>query len=119
VKGFRPGKEPPQIRKQMAMRQYGDVSATQERLIEMFSERSPEEAKRMMSRWRTGLLAGALALVLVGTALYWWTLVAGLIGHALAAVVFFLWWRLRSQQQTLDAMADTVAGRSRRHRKKK
>jgi Flp pilus assembly protein TadB len=118
VKGFRPGKEPPQIRKRRAMEQYGEVSATQERLIEMFSERSPEQAKRMMARWRAGLLAGAVALVLVGAGLYLWTLVAGLIVHALAVVVFFLWWRLRSQRETLETMADTVAGRGKGRRKK-
>ena len=118
VRGFRPGKEPPQIRKRIAMQQYGEVSATQERLIEMFSQRSPEEAKRMMARWRVGLLAGAVALVLIGAGLYLWSLVAGLIVHALAVAVFYLWWRLRMQRETLDTMADTVAGRGKGHRKK-
>jgi len=119
VKGFRPGKEPPQIRKRIAMQQYGEVSGTQERLIEMFSQRSPEESKRMMARWRVGLLAGAVALVLIGAGLYLWSLVAGLIVHALAVVVFYLWWRLRKQRETLETMADTVAGRGRGHQKKK
>jgi Flp pilus assembly protein TadB len=118
VKGFRPGKEPPQIRKRIAMQQYGEVSGTQERLIEMFSQRSPEAAKRMMARWRVGLLAGAVALVLIGAGLYLWSLVAGLVVHALAVVVFFLWWRLHKQRETLDTMADTVAGRGKGHRKK-
>jgi Flp pilus assembly protein TadB len=119
AKGFRPGKEPPQIRKRIAMQQYGEVSATQERLIEMFAQRSPEAAKRMMARWRTGLLAGAVALVLIGAGLYLWTVVAGLIVHVLAVVAFFLWWRLRRQRETLDAMADTVAGRGKGRRMKK
>jgi len=119
VKGFRPGKEPPQIRKRIAMQQYGEVSATQERLIEMFSQRSPEEAKRMMSRWRVGLLVGAVALVLIGAGLYLWTLVAGVVVHVLAVVVFYVWWRLRRQRETLETMADTVAGRSKGQRKKK
>lgn len=119
VKGFRPGKEPPQIRKRIAMEQYGEVSATQERLIEMFSERSPEEAKRMMARWRAGLLAGGVALILVGAGLYLWTLIAGFIAHALALVAFFFWWRLRSQREALETMADTVAGRGKGRRKKK
>jgi Flp pilus assembly protein TadB len=119
VKGFRPGKEPPQIRKRLALQQYGEVSATQERLIEMFAERSPEEAKRMMSRWRAGLLAGAVALVLVGAGLYLWTLVAGFIVHGLAVVAFYLWWRLRRQREALETMADTVAGRGKGQRKKR
>jgi len=118
VKGFRPGKEPPQIRKRMAMQQYGEVSATQERLIEMFSERSPEEAKRMMARWRAGLLAGAVVLGLIGAGLYLWTLVGGLVVHGLAVVLLVLWWRLLRQREALDTMADTVAGRGKGRRKK-
>jgi hypothetical protein len=101
------------------MQQYGEVSATQERLIEMFSERTPEEAKRMMARWRAGLLAGAVVLGLIGAGLYFWTLVGGLIVHALAIVLLVLWWRLRRQREALDTMADTVAGRGKGRRKKK
>lgn len=119
VKGFRPGKEPPQIRKRRAMQKYGDVSATQERLIEMFSERSPEEAKRMMARWRVGLLAGAVVLGLIGAGLYLWTLVGGITLHALTVVLLVLWWRLLRQREALDTMADTVAGRGKGRRKGK
>jgi membrane protein implicated in regulation of membrane protease activity len=73
----------------------------------------------MMARWRVGLLVGAVALVLIGAGLYLWTLVAGLVAHALAVVVFYVWWRLRRQRENLETMADTVAGRSKGQRKRK
>jgi len=113
VKGFRPGKEPPQLKKQRALQQFGDVSATQERLIEMFSERTPDESRRLMGRWRAGLLTGAVVLALLGGVLFRWTAVGGIILMAVALGVFFVWWRLRSQREALESMADAVSGRGR------
>jgi Flp pilus assembly protein TadB len=108
VKGFRPGKEPPHIRKQQAMRQYGQVDARQEQLLEMFAGRSPAESRRLLRRWRFGLLAGAILLAVLGAALYTWSLIAGGITHVLAGVVLYLWWRLQRQRDALEAMADAV-----------
>lgn len=110
VKGFRPGKEPPQLKKQRAKQRFGDVSASQERLIELFAERTPEESRTLMRRWRIALLAGAVALAIVGALLYGWSVIAGLIVHGLAVGTLFFWWRLHRQRDDLEAMADAVSG---------
>jgi len=110
VKGFRPGKEPPQLRKQRAKQQFGQVSATQERLIEMFAERTPAESRALIRSWTLGLLVGTLVLAVLGGVLYVWSLIAGVIVHVLAAVVLFFWWRLHRQREAFAAMADTVSG---------
>ncbi len=56
IKGFRPGKEPPGLRKAHAKKQFGDMNAAQERMVELFAERSPEESRKLISRWKTGAL---------------------------------------------------------------
>lgn len=117
IKGFRPGKEPPQLRKLRAREQFGDVTPTQERLIEVFAERSPDEARVLIRRWRIGLLAGAVVLAVLGALLYGWSIIAGVVVHVLAAVVLFLWWRLHRQRAALEAMADVVSGPGKRGRK--
>jgi len=120
VKGFRPGKEPPQLRKQQAKRQLGEVSAAQERLLEMFASRTPEESRTLMRRWRIGLFTAAAALLVAGALLYAWSIVAGAVVHVLAAIALGLGWRLHSQREALDAMAELAgakgggSGRSRR-----
>lgn len=114
VKGFRPGKEPPQLKKQRAKQQFGDVSAAQERLIELFAERSPEESRALMRRWRIALLAGAVVLAILGAVLYGWSVIAGVLIHILAAAALFLWWRLHRQRDDLEAMADAVSGGGKR-----
>lgn len=111
MKGFRPGKEPPQLRKRRAKEQFGEVNAAQERLIELFAERTPDESRTLMGRWRAGLLTGGIVLVILGAVLYGWSVVAGVIVHILAGALFFLWWRLRRQREQLEAMADAVSGR--------
>jgi Flp pilus assembly protein TadB len=110
MKGFRPGKEPPQIRKQRAKQQFGEVSASQERLIEMLSERSPEEARGLMRRWRIGLLVAGIVLAIGGGVLWVWSLVAGIVMEVLALVALALWWRLQRQREALDAMVKAVSG---------
>ncbi|MFW6079810.1 MAG: hypothetical protein ACODAE_09320 [Gemmatimonadota bacterium] len=109
--GFRPGKEPPRVRKQRAKQQLGEVNAAQERLIEAFAERSPEQSRALIRRWLIGLLAGAIVLAVVGAVLYAWSVIAGVVVHVIAAALLFLWWRLRRQRADLEAMADVVAGR--------
>lgn len=118
VKGFRPGREPPQVRKQQAKRQFGKVDARQERLIEMFAERSPTESRQLMRRWRAGLLTGTILLGILGALLYNWSVVAGVASHIAAGVVLFFWWRLYRQRDALEAMADAVSGPTRGRRKR-
>lgn len=111
IKGFRPGKEPPQLRKQRAKQQFGDLSPTQERLVEAFAERTPEEARGLIRRWKLGLLGAAVALAILAAVLFAWSAIAGAIVAVLAIVVFFLWWRVRRQSAELEAMADAITGR--------
>lgn len=119
MKGFRPGREPPQLKKQRAKQQFGDVSASQERLIELFAERSPDEARKLMRRWRVGFLAGGLALAVLGAVLYLWSPIAVVVAEIMALVLLVLWWRLHRQRDALEAMADAVSGPGKGKRKKK
>ena len=118
IKGFRPGKEPPQLRKRMARQQFGELSPTQERLVEAFAGRSPEEARAMIRRWKNVLLGVAVFLGILTAVLSAWSLVAAVIAGILAVVVFYLWWRLRRQSAELEAMADAVTGRPPRKRRR-
>lgn len=111
IKGFRPGKEPPQLRKQRAKQQLGDLSPTQERLVEAFAGRTPEEARAMIRRWKNVLLGMAIVLGILAAVLSMWSLVAAVIAGILTVVVFYLWWRLRRQSAQLEAMADVISGR--------
>jgi Flp pilus assembly protein TadB len=119
IKGFRPGKEPPELRKRRAKEQYGDVSATQERLIEVLAERTPGEARRLIRRWRIGLLAGAIVLAVVAAALLAWSWIAAAIAGVLAVVLLGLWWRMNRQREALEAMADAVGGPGKGRRKRR
>lgn len=118
VKGFRPGKEPPQLKKQRAKQQFGQVSGSQERLIDFFASRTPEQARSLMRRWRIGLLIAAIVLAIAGVFLYGWSIVAGVIAHILAGATLFLWWQLNRQRPQLEAMADAVSGGGRGRRKR-
>lgn len=110
IKGFRPGKEPPALKKRRAKEQFGDVGAAQERLIELFAERTPGESRALLRRWRIGLLAGAVVLAALAALLYAWSSLAAAVTGVFAVVALFLWWRLRRQREDLEAMADAVSG---------
>lgn len=119
VKGFRPGKEPPQLRKKIAKQQFGEMNAAQERMVELFAERSPEESRKLISRWKNGSLLLGVVLSVLAVALGFWSWIPGTIVAILAAVAFFVFLRMRSQQEGLEAMADAVAGRSPGGRRKR
>ena len=108
--GFRPGKEPPQLRKRKALEQYGDVGWAQERLIAAFAEQSPAESRKMIRRWTLALLAAGIVLAVVGAGLYLWSVIAGVVAHVVAVAVLVLWWRIHRQREALETMADTVGG---------
>lgn len=112
MKGFRPGKEPPHLRRQQARQQFGKVDAKQQRLIDMFADKSPEEARSMMRLWRVGLLAGAVVMSVLGALLFSWSVIAAVIAFVLAVVLFIVWMRLRQQREALEAIADAVSGPS-------
>lgn len=116
MKGFRPGKEPPQLRKKMAKQQFGEMNAAQERMVELFAERTPQESRALIARWKRGALLVGIVLSVLAVVLGLWSWIAGSIVAILAAVAFFAFLRLRSQQAGLEAMADAVAGRGARRR---
>lgn len=109
MKGFRPGKEPPELRKAHAKKQFGDMNAAQERMVELFAERSPEESRKLISRWKTGAFIAGVVLSVLTVLAWMWTWVAGAIVGVLAGVIFFVYFRLRAQTVQLEQMADTVA----------
>jgi hypothetical protein len=111
IKGFRPGKEPPQLRKKIAKQQFGEMNAAQERMVELFAERSPDESRELIARWKNGSLLVGVVLSVLAVALGLWSWIAGTVVAVLAAVAFFVYLRLRSQQAGLEAMADAVAAR--------
>lgn len=112
MRGFRPGKEPPHLRKQRAQQQLGpDANWAQKRLVDVLAERSPDQARAMMRRWRMALLAAVIALVVLGGLLYLWSVTAGIVVHLLAAVLLALWIQLRRKRRDFEAMADLVSGR--------
>lgn len=110
IRGFRPGKEPPELRKRRAQEQFGELSGAQRQLVEVFATRTPEEARTLIRRWTIGLLAGALVLFVAAAALFTWSTVAGAVVGFLAIVLLVLWWRIRSQRDALETMADAVSG---------
>lgn len=113
VKGFRPGKEPPQVRKQRAKQQLGgETNWAQDKLIEALSDRSPDEARGMMKRWRMVLLAAAVVVSIAGALLYGWSIIAGVIVHVIAVALFLFWFQLRRKQKDFEAMAELVSGGS-------
>lgn len=110
VKGFRPGKEPPHLRKQAARQQFADLSPAQERMVELFSDRSPQESRAMLAQWRRLSLGAAIALLLLAIAAWWWTPIAGVVVGLAAVAAGFIHLRLRLQRAALESMADAVAG---------
>jgi Flp pilus assembly protein TadB len=115
IKGFRPGKEPAHLRKRAARARLGqDASWAQKQAVELVADRSPEEVRRMMMRWTVGLLAAAAALIIAGAFLYGWAIWAGLGLHLVAAVLLFLWYRMRRQRAQLVKMAESFGKPPRR-----
>lgn len=119
IKGFRPGKEPPEMRKRAARQQFGEMNKAQERLVGMFAERTPAEAMALMRRWRLMLLGGAIVLGALAIALFFWSVIAGVITVIVALVVLFFWWNLHRQQAAFEAMADAVSGQPGGKRRRK
>ncbi len=111
VRGFRPGKEPPQLRKQRARQQLGgDANWAQKQLVDALADRSPAEARTLIRRWQAGILSAAILLVVLGVVLYMWSIVAGVVFHVIAIALFVLWLQLRRKQKDFEAMAELVSG---------
>lgn len=112
IKGFRPGKEPPQLRKKRARAQLGkDASWAQKQVVEAVGDKSPEEVQALMNRWTTILFIVTLALLGGGLLLYMWSIIAGVVVHLLTLGAAFLWFRVRGQRNQLVAMAESMGVR--------
>jgi len=109
VKGFRPGKAPPRLRKKQAKERLGDLNALQSRMVDLFADKTPEESRRLIGRWITGTLVAGSLLSILGVLAWMWTWIAGVPVAILAVIVFFAHFRLRAQRPELEEMAQTVA----------
>ncbi len=109
MKGFRPGKEPAHLKKQMAKARLGsDASWLQKQTVEAVAGRSPQDVRTMVRKWRVGLVAGAVLLAVLGVFLYAWSLTAGVVVHVLSAGLLFLAYRLRKHGQGLAELAQSL-----------
>ena len=109
VKGFRPGKEPPQLRQRAAKQQFTDLTPAQERLVNLFSERTPQESRALITRWLRLSLALTVGLVLLAVAAWLWIPVVGMIVGVTALLAGVIYIRLLTQRGAMEAMADAVA----------
>jgi hypothetical protein len=113
VKGFRPGKEPAHLRRQQAKAQLGkDATASQKRMVDLVSGRTPEEIQSMVNRWIGWMLAAALLLLVGGGVLYRWSLGAGIAVHVLAVVFLVFAYRMHRQRPGFVEAARTFGKRS-------
>ena len=90
--------------------QFGEMNAAQERMLDLFADRTPEQSKKLLGRWRLWSFVGGALLSLLSVFAWNWHWIAGAVVGLLAAAVFFVHLRMRSQRASLEAMADMAAG---------
>jgi Flp pilus assembly protein TadB len=113
VKGFRPGKEPAHLRRQQAKAQLGkDATASQKRMVDLVSDRTPEEVHSMVNRWIGWMLAAALLLIVGGGVLYRWSMGAGVAVLVLAVVFLVFAYRMHRQRPGFVEAARTFGRRT-------
>lgn len=106
VKGFRPGKAPPELKKRQARQRLGkDASWAQKQMVDAMAGQGPEKLQRSLRRWALGLLIAAIVAGVGGLFVYRWTILGGVAVHLLGAGLVFLWFRLRRQEKQLMEMA--------------
>ncbi len=109
IRGFRPGKAPTNLKKQMARVQLGsDASWVQKQTVEAVAGKSPQEVRTMVRKWTVGLVAGAVLLAVLGVFLYTWSLAAGVVVHGLTVGLLFLAYRFGRQGQGLADLANSL-----------
>ena len=109
VKGFRPGKAPPHLKRQQAKAQLGsDAGWAQKQAVEAVAGKSPEEVRAMVRKWMIAFFMGAVLLGLIGVLLYSWSVVAGVVIHIITAVLLVLGYRLRKQGDRLVQVAESL-----------
>lgn len=109
VKGFRAGKQPKSLSKRALKQQMPEMNRAQERLVDLFADRSPEESLKLVGQWhRYSLLAGIVLSVL--SVLGWtWSWIAGVLIALPAAAAFFIHLQIRGQRSELEQMAEAVS----------
>ncbi len=114
IKGFRPGKEPPHLRRKQAKDQLGkDASASQQKIIDLVAHRTPDEVHAMVTRWIwIASTFGVLNLVM-GYFLFGWHWLAGGGAIVLAVVLFVLAFRMRGQRKNFVQIAEMVGKKPR------
>jgi len=109
IKGFRPGKAPPQLKKRQAKAQLGsDATWAQKQTVEAVAGKTPQEVRAMVRKWSLGLVVAGVLLAVGGVFLYGWAVAAGVVVHELAAGRFFLAWRVRKQGEGLEQIAKSL-----------
>jgi len=109
IKGFRPGKAPPQLKKQRAKAQLGnDATWAQKQTVEAVAGKSPEQVRAMVRKWTISLGVAGVVLLALGAFLYTVAVVAGVAVHVLAAAVLFLAWRVSRQGPGLEQIAQSL-----------
>mgnify|MGYP001827530946 CR=1 FL=1 len=109
AKGFRPGKQPKEMTKQALKRQMPEMSRAQERMVDLFMDKSPEESRKILAGWRRTALAAGVVLSVLGVLAGSWNLIAGVVVGIFAAVAFFLYLRMKAQRAQLEEMAEQVS----------
>lgn len=109
MKGFRPGKEPPHLKKKFAKAQLGaDASWSQKQAVDLVAGRSPQEVQAMVQKWSFGLFAAAGVFGIGGIFLYGLAVPAGVAAHIVAAVLLALGYRIRTSGQGLVELAESL-----------
>ncbi len=93
----------------MAKQRMGEMSSAQERMVDLFADRSPAESRKLISRWVTWTLVGGIVLTILSVLAWMWTWIAGIPLTIAAGAVFFSHIRLRAQRSQLEQMAEMVA----------
>lgn len=109
VKGFRPGKQPKGMTKQALKRQMPEMNRAQERMVDLFMDKSPEEARKILAGWRRTALAAGIVLSLLAVLAGSWNLIAGAVVGLLAAIAFFSYLRMKAQRPQLEELAEQVS----------
>ena len=109
MKGFRPGKEPPQLRKRRAKAEPGsDASWAQKAAVDAVAGRTPQKVRAMVRRWSLWLTVGGVATAIGGLFLYGWSLAAGVVVHVVSALFFLVAFRVRRSGTALEEMSGRI-----------
>jgi hypothetical protein len=109
IKGFRPGKAPPQLKRQRAKALVGDdASWAQKQTIDAVAGRSTQEVRGMVRKWSLGLFGGAVVLAVLGVPLFRWAAWAGVVAYIVGVILVVFAYRIRKQGPGLVQIAESL-----------